>query len=299
VVATASYEARAFGVASGMPLRTAARRCPDAVFLPVDAPAYEAVSARVMETLRASGAVVEVLGWDEAFLGVTTEDPERFAHTVQRAVLEETALHCSVGIGDNKLRAKIATEHGKPGGVFRLTQENWYPVMGERPTDALWGIGRKTARRLAELGITTVAELALADPHRLADELGPRMGPWYRRLGRGVDTSPVDATPWTAHSHGRESTFQRDLTDWFEVESAVRRLAGRVSEDIAREQRPVVRVGVKVRYAPFDTVTRSRTLERPTLDPETIADVAVELVDRLDRSRPVRLLGVRAEMRPG
>ncbi len=228
-----------------------------------------------------------------------TDDPETFARTVQEAVLEETGLHCSVGIGDNKLRAKIATEHGKPRGLFRLTQENWFAVMGERSTDALWGIGRKTAKRLAQLGIRTVAELALADPRRLADELGPRMGPWYRRLGRGVDTSPVDATPWTAHSHGRESTFQHDLTDWGQVETEVRRLAGRVSDDIVREQRPALRVGVKVRYAPFATVTRSRTLEQPTFDADTIADAAVELVNRLDRSRPVRLLGVRAEMRPG
>ncbi|HEX4977730.1 MAG TPA: DNA polymerase IV, partial [Nocardioides sp.] len=177
VVATASYEAREHGVGSGMPLRTAARRCPDAVFLPVDAPAYDAASARVMDTLRSFDVPVEVLGWDEAFLGVDTDDPEGFAAQVRAAVLDATRLHCSVGIGDNKLRAKIATEFGKPRGSFVLTAENWFEVMGERPTDALWGIGRKTARKLAELGITTVAELAAADAAALAERLGPTMGP--------------------------------------------------------------------------------------------------------------------------
>src|SRR5689334_13543706 len=113
VVSTASYEARAFGVGSGMPLRLAARKAPDAVILPVDAPAYEQVSEQVMATLRAmDGAVVEVLGWDEAFVGVRTDDPEAFARRAQAEVLAATRLHCSVGIGDNKVRAKIATGFG-------------------------------------------------------------------------------------------------------------------------------------------------------------------------------------------
>lgn len=299
VVATASYEARRYGVGSGMPLRLARRKCPDAVFLPVDAPAYEAASAEVMRTLRSlDGVVVEVLGWDEAFVAVESDDPEELARRIQQAVLEATRLHCSVGIGDNKLRAKIATAFGKPRGTFRLTEENWFAVMGDRPTDALWGIGPKTARKLADLGVTTVAELALSDPRRLAERLGPTMGPWYRRLGRGVDSSPVVATPWVARSHGRETTFQRDLTDWSAVEEEVRRLAARVGEDVRREGRPAARVGVKVRYAPFDTYTRSLTLESASSDSEVIAAAAVELVNRLDRSRAVRLLGVRAELLP-
>src|SRR5262245_40575249 len=213
VVSTASYEAREFGVRSGMPLRTALKRCPEAVFLPVDAPAYEAASDVVMSTLRGLDAVVEVRGGDGAFLGVETADREAFARHIQAEVLAATRLHCSVGIGDNKLRAKIATDFGKPRGLYRLTEENWYAVMADRPTDALWGIGSKTAKRLAGLGITTVRELALADPQRLADEIGPTMGPWYRRLGRGVDSSPVDATPYVARGHGREVTFQHNLTD--------------------------------------------------------------------------------------
>ena len=161
VVSTATYEAREFGVRSGMPLKLAVRRCPDAVLLPVDAPAYEAASAVVMATLRAiPGAVVEVLGWDEAFVGIETDDPEAVARTIQADVLEATALHCSVGIGDTKVRAKIATDFGKPRGMFRLTRENWFAVMGDRPTKDLWGIGSRISERLAALGITTVLELA-------------------------------------------------------------------------------------------------------------------------------------------
>ncbi len=298
VVSTASYEAREYGIGSAMPLRTAARKCPDAVFLPVDAPAYEAVSATVMETLRSLDAVVEVLGWDEAFLGVETDDPEAFAKVVQEAVFEATRLHCSVGIGDNKLRAKIATEFGKPQGMFRLTEQNWFDVMRDRPTDALWGIGRKTAKRLAGLGVTTVAELATADARWLAAELGPTMGPWYRRLARGVDTSPVEGSPYVARSHSRESTFQQNLTDWRQVEAEVRRLARQVTEDINQEKRPAVRVAVKVRFAPFDTHTRSLTLERETSDPDVIEEAAITLVNRFEPTRAIRLLGVRAEMAP-
>jgi DNA polymerase IV len=296
VVSTASYEARAFGVGSGMPLRLAAKRCPEAVFLPVDGPAYEAASDEVMGALRSLGAVVQVLGWDEAFLGVETDDPEAFARRVQAAVLAATGLHCSVGIGDNKLRAKIATDFGKPRGIFRLTDENWYPVMADRPTEALWGIGRRTAKRLAEHGISTVRELALADPQYLADHLGPTMGPWYRRLGRGVDTSPVDDTPYVARGRGRETTFQQNLTDWDQVQAEIRTLADRVADDLRSDGRPAVRVAIKVRYAPFFTHTRSVTLPGPTTDPTEITSAALALADKLDRDRPVRLLGVRVEM---
>ena len=271
VVSTATYEAREFGVRSGMPLKLAVRRCPDAVLLPVDAPAYEAASAVVMDTLRAlPGAVVEVLA--------------------------ATDLHCSIGIGDTKVRAKIATDFGKPRGVHRLTTETWFEQMGQRPTEALWGIGRKTARKLDELGIRTVADLAATDTQLLADRLGPTMGPWYRRLGRGVDSSPVDATPYVARGHGRETTFQHNQTDWSLVADAVRELAGQVTQDLGAEGRAAVRVGMKLRYAPFETRTRSLTLPDPTRDADRITDAALELLGRFDQSRAVRLVGVRAEM---
>ena len=299
VVSTASYEARAFGVRSGMPLKTAVRKCPDAVFLPVDAPVYEEASARVMETLRAvPDAVVEVLGWDEAFLGVTTADPVACAESIRAAVLEATGLHCSVGIGDTKVRAKIATDFGKPQGVYQLTRDNWFEVMGERPTTALWGVGTRIAARLASHGYRTVQELADADEAVLVAEFGPAMGPHYGRLGRGVSSARVDDTPWVARAHGREMTYQTNLASPQEVADAISALAAQVVEDIRAEGRPCQRVGLKVRFAPFFTTNRIRKLTTPTFDPEVIATTALELFTALEDERPVRLLGVRAEMVP-
>jgi DNA polymerase-4 len=295
VVATASYEAREYGVHSGMPLRTAAKRCPDAVFLPSDFAAYEEASATVMATLRQFDVVVEVLGWDEAFLGATTDDPEALARQVQSAVLSATRLYSSIGIGDNKLRAKLATGFAKPAGVYRLTAENWFEVMADRPTDALWGIGRRTARKLAELGLSTVGQLAVADPEQLAARLGPTMGPWYVRLARGGGSSTVVGAPYVPRSRSRETTFQTNLADWDQVRAEVVKLASRVAADVVAERRPAVRVGVKVRFAPFFTYTRSMTLDAPTSDGAALAEAAVQVLERFDDRRPVRLLGVRAE----
>jgi DNA polymerase-4 len=295
VVSTASYEARECGVHSGLPLRTAARRCPDAVFLPVDADAYEAASATVMSTLRETNAVVEVLGWDEAFLGVETDDPEGFARDLQRRVRQASSLDCSVGIGQNKLQAKLATEFGKPAGVYRLTNENWFDVLGDRTTDALWGIGSKTAKRLAGLGITTVSELAGTDPHVLAAELGPTTGPWLVRIARGRASAVVNSTPHVARSRSRETTFQENLEDWAEVRAEVSKLAKRVADDVLTEGRPATRVVVKVRYAPFFTRTHGRVLPTPTTDAHEIEWGALAALELFTAGRPVRLLGVRAE----
>jgi DNA polymerase-4 len=299
VVSTASYAAREHGIRSGMPLRTAQRRCPEAVFLPVDRPVYEAASAEVMATLKAlPGATVEVLGWDEAFVGVDTEDPEAFARRIRAEVLAATGLHCSVGIGDTTTRAKVATDLGKPGGIFLLTRENWLAVMGDRPTKALWGVGARVAARLARHGIDTVADLARADPEVLVAEFGPAMGPHYGRLGRGGGRTTVDDTPWVARAHGRETTYQHDLTAPAEITAAVRALAGQVVDDLGREGRACARVHLKVRFAPFFTVQRSRKLPAPTSDAETIARTALDLLESLGDDRPIRLLGVRAEMVP-
>jgi len=296
VVSTASYEARSFGVHSGLPMRTAARRLPpDAVFLPVDREAYEEVSASVMDALRSSGAVVEVLGWDEAFLGVDTDDPESFARSLAARVRSATQLDCTVGIGENKLQAKIATGFGKPAGVFRLTSANWFPVLGDRPTDALWGIGAKTARKLAGLGINTVSDLAAADPDALAAVFGPMTGPWLVLLGRGRGDADVDDSPYLARGHGKEETFQVNIADWSQVQAEVTRLARLLAADLVVEGRPTVRVVVKVRYAPFVTETHGVTLASPSSDGPVIEEAAAAALGRFTGRRPVRLLGVRAE----
>ncbi|HEY1622509.1 MAG TPA: DNA polymerase IV [Streptosporangiaceae bacterium] len=298
VVATASYEAREHGVHSGLPLRTAARRLPpEAVFLPVDRPAYEEVSSRVMEVLRASGAVVEVMGWDEAFVGVRSEDPEGFARSLQESVLEETRLSCSVGIGENKLQAKIATGFGKPAGMFRLTAANWYEVLGARPTDALWGIGSKTSKKLAVLGISTVSELAAASPDELAAAFGPMTGPWLVMLGRGIGDRDVDPSPYVAKGHGREETFQVNVSSWDSVREEVVRIAGLLAADLAVSDpgRPIARVIVKVRYAPFITETHGVSFPDGLTVTDGLTDAALAALDRFTGRRPVRLLGVRAE----
>jgi nucleotidyltransferase/DNA polymerase involved in DNA repair len=287
VVSTASYEAREFGVHSGQPLRTAAKRCPGCVFLPVDADTYNAVSAEVMTVLRDTGQPVEVLGWDEAFVGVETADPEGFARGLAADVKAATQLDCSIGIGENKLQAKIATGFGKPAGVFRLTSATWYDVLGDRPPDAIWGIGAKTTAKLATLGITTVRDLADADPDRLAKEFGPTTGPWLVLLGRGRADADVDPTPYVARSHGREVTFQRNITDWARVAEEVARLARQVAAEAT--DRPVARVVVKVRYAPFVTITHGVPLTGG------FEEAAAAALAQFTPGRPVRLLGVRAE----
>ncbi|WP_369746691.1 DNA polymerase IV [Paenarthrobacter sp. AMU7] len=296
VVSTASYEARAFGVGSGMPLRIAARKVPDAIILPVDQEAYLAASDVVMTTLRAQpGATVQVLGWDEAFVGVETDDPDAYARQIQAAVLEQTQLHCSVGIGDTLVRAKNATDFGKPAGIFRLTKENWLDVMGEMPTKELWGVGSKVSQRLAKHGITTVAELAATDPQALVPEFGPKMGPWYAQLGRGEGSSEVDDTPWVARAHGRETTFQQDLTEPTQISDAIKELTARVLEDVAAEGRPVIGLTLKVRYAPFFTKTYARKIPE-TFDREEVLAQALDLTGKMEPDRPIRLLGLRAEM---
>jgi nucleotidyltransferase/DNA polymerase involved in DNA repair len=304
VVATASYEARAFGVQSGLPLRTAARRCPDCVFLPVDRSAYEAASDEVMTVLRGLGVVTEVMGWDEAFLAVDTADPEAFARVIQERIRAATQLDSTVGIGENKLQAKLATGFGKPAGVYRLTHQTWFDVLGSEPASALWGIGAKTAAKLAELGIRTVSELAAAEVAVVAGRFGPTIGPWLVQTARGLGPSTVTAEPYVPRSRGREVTFQSDIEDWEQVRAEVAALARRVAEDVAAEGRPAVRVVVKVRYKPFFTSTHGVPLAAPAGEAaagaeeagaaaiETAALAALEL---FTGRRPVRLLGVRAE----
>jgi nucleotidyltransferase/DNA polymerase involved in DNA repair len=296
VVSTASYEARALGVGSGTPLRTAAKRIPDAVFLPVDREHYEAISVDVMAALRSDDTTVEVLGWDEAFLAVETEDPEAIARRLQQQVRTATGLECTVGIGRNRLQAKLATGFGKPAGIFRITGATWFDTLGDRSTDALWGIGAKTSSKLAELGITTVRQLAASDEAVLAARFGPTNGPWLVRLAQGRDSATVVATPHQARSRGREVTYQQDIADWVDVRREVSVLARRVAGEIADGGPPSVRVVVKVRYVPFITVTHSRTLGEPTFDPDEIEAAALEALDRFTPGRPVRLLGVRAEL---
>jgi DNA polymerase-4 len=237
------------------------------------------------------------MGWDEAFMAAEVEDPIAFARDVQRAVLDRTRLWCSIGVGDSKHRAKLASAFAKRRGVFRLTRDEWGEVMGSRPVDALWGIGAKTATKLGELGIHTVAELANTDDGVLAARFGPNIGPWLRQLGTGEDDGAVSAEPYVSTGRGRERTFQQDLTDLEEIRTETGRLAEELTTSLEAdgEERLVARIVVKVRVRPFFTSTHGMKLPEPTREPEAIAAAALEALDRFHIDRPVRLLGVRVE----
>ncbi|WP_216900899.1 DNA polymerase IV [Nocardia alni] len=337
VVTCASYPARGYGVRAGMPLRTAARKCPEAIFLPLDIPAYEQASEEVMDLLRTFPVRVEVLGWDEAFLAADTDDPRQLAGEIRTAVAE-LDLTCAVGIGDNKLRAKLATGFaksvGKSGmvaapvdspaaspvdspvanspatqaesadepatgtGIFSLTTDNWSELMSDLPTSALWGIGSRIAKRLEALGITTVAELAASDRQALAAEFGPATGPYLWVLGHGAGDTDVVTEPRVPVGHGKSETFPQDLTDRAEIDAAVVRLATAVAQEVAADGRVTTRVGVTVRTKTFYTRTKQRKLPAPTADVAEIAQVALEILDRFELDRPIRLLGVRLELLP-
>jgi DNA polymerase IV len=309
VVTCASYEARAVGVHAGMPLRSAARKCPDATFLPSDPAAYDEASERVMGVLRDLGHPLEVWGWDEAYLGLDdpdgTADPFGLAEHIRTVVAAETGLSCSVGISDNKQRAKVATGFAKPShtpgapaaaGVYRLDESNWMSVMGDRDVDTLWGVGPKTSKRLAALGITSVADLAATDASVLTAAFGPTTGLWILLLAKGGGDTAVSAEPWVPRSRSHVVTFPRDLTDVDEMDSAVVELARRTLAEVDEAGRTVTRVAVTVRTKTFYTRTKIRKLATAGNDEQPIIDTALDLLHQFELDRPIRLLGVRLEL---
>jgi DNA polymerase-4 len=301
VVTCASYPARKFGVHAGMPLRTAARKCPEATFLPLDTAAYDEASEEVMNLLRDLGHPVEVWGWDEAYMGVA--DPDNTVNPIQlaeqiREAIGQTELSCSVGISDNKQRAKVATGFGKPAGIYQLTDENWMAVMGDLDVDALWGVGPKTAKKLAGMGITTVADLAATDATLLTSTFGPTTGLWILLLAKGGGDTNVSPQPWVPRSRSHVITFAKDLTDRAEIDSAVVELAHQTLTEIVAQGRVVTRVAVTVRTNTFYTRTKIRKLPAPSTDADVINETALDLLGLFELDRPIRLLGVRLELTP-
>ncbi|MEU6131004.1 DNA polymerase IV [Saccharopolyspora sp. NPDC047091] len=299
VVAGASYEARKHGVHSGTPLRTAAKRCPEAMFLPLDADAYRAASETYYAALRERCDVVEEAGWDEAYLQLDTDDATRAATELRAHVHARTGLHCSVGIGDNKLRAKTASGFAKPPagtGVHRLDRHNWATTMNELPVDALRGIGRRTTARLAAHDLHTVGELAAADRSALAETFGPRNGPWLVAVARGYDPTPVDPEPYRPRSYGREITFQEDVTDPELLRAELTRLAALVSADLTEHALLAGRVVVKVRDSRFRTRSHAHGLPAPTSSSRALAQASHEALTAFALDHPTRLIGTRAEL---
>lgn len=296
VVTCASYEARAFGVHAGMPLRVAARKCPEATFLPSDPAAYDEASEQVMGLLRDLGHPVEVWGWDEAYLGADVDEPHLLAERIRAVIEAETGLLCSVGISDNKQRAKVATEFGKPAGIYRLTDDNWMAVMGDREVDALWGVGPKTTKKLAALGITTVGDLSATDATVLTARFGPTTGLWILLLAKGGGDTNVSAEPWVPRSRSHVITFPVDLTDRAEMKAAIIDLAHRTLAEVVEQGRTVTRVAVTVRTKTFYTRTKVRKLGAPGVDESIIVDTALSVFAQFEVDQPVRLLGVRLEL---
>ncbi|MFT4088586.1 MAG: DNA polymerase IV [Gordonia sp. (in: high G+C Gram-positive bacteria)] len=306
VVTCASYEARAQGVRAGMPLRAAHRKMPDAVYLPLDTDAYDDASAQVMGTLRTFGPV-EVWGWDEAYLGAGDLDDDRaavLAADVIATIAERTGLPASIGISDNKQRAKMATNfakrHSPDDGprVFTLDADNWGELMGGQPTRELWSVGPKTAAKLTDLGIRTVDELVATPKDELIAAFGPHQGTWLYVLCRGGGDATITEEPWEAKSHSHSRTFPTDLTEHDDLHAAVDELTAEVLGQVVDEGREVFRVAVTVRTKTFYTRTKSRKLTRPTTDLAEIAPTVHALLDDFEQGRPVRLLGVRLDLLP-
>jgi DNA polymerase IV len=293
VVTTASYEARRYGVGSAMPAARARRLCPQAVVLAPDFPHYREVSAHVMDLVRAHVERVEVVGLDEAYLDVSGLFSPRAA--MRRLVAEiqtATELTCSVGIGPNKLVAKVASDAEKPAGFVVLDRRQACARFAAAPPGLVPGIGPKTAARLSELGLDTLAAVAGAPEHLLMERFGPNLGRELRRRARFEHDSPVGAEHKVV-SESRERTFDTDVSDPHELEARLARMAEELCESLAVRARRGRTIGIKVRLDDWTTVTRARTLAQPTCETELVRRIALELLRDYAPPRPVRLLGVR------
>jgi DNA polymerase-4 len=293
VVTTASYEARRFGVGSAMPASRARRLCPDAVFLPPDFPSYRAASGRIMAILRAHVETIEVVGLDEAYLDLTGLFSPRTA--MRRLIAEidrEVGITCSVGIGPNKLVAKVASDAEKPAGFLVLTRAEACARFAASPPGLIPGIGPKTAARLQGMGLRCLADVAAAPEQMLVERFGPNLG---RDLGRRARFEHDGAVSQSRKvvSESRERTFDVDIADAAELEAALRRMSRELCESLHRHGRAGRTIGIKVRLDDWTTVTRAHTVPEPTNDPETVQSHALRLLADYAPARPVRLLGVR------
>jgi nucleotidyltransferase/DNA polymerase involved in DNA repair len=305
VVATCSYEARAFGVRSAMPMLEARRLCPHGIYIGADPDKYVARAKMVFRVLRDFTPMVEPSSVDEAYLDMTAT-AERFGgaltsgQKIKDAIRERTSLPATIGIAPNKLLAKLMSGHAKPDGLKQLEPHAVRAYIEPLAARELWGIGPKTAEELAALGIHTVGDLGRAS----RSDLGRRMGVVGERLvlmGQGIDDAPV--IPYfeaeSPKSMGHERTMSHDLRDWDAVEREVLALADTVGRRVRLEGFAGRTVVAKIRYASFRTVTRQRALAAPTDDERTIFRAARDLVrteafaEASSRPRePLRLLGI-------
>jgi DNA polymerase IV len=292
VVMAASYEAREFGVHSALPLAVAHRRCPQAILIPRDMAFYRRASTKVMEVLRRFSDRVEVAGLDEAYLDLTDcPAPKARARQLKREMLTATRLVCSVGLGPNKLCAKIASDLDKPDGLCVLEPDGMLEAVGDRPAKLIPGVGPRTAERLDQMGIRTVGELASADDGVLDRIFGARLGRELRERARGRDDRPV-VTEREQKSESRETTFPDDVSDRDVLNVTLDELADDVARGLTEGGHAGRTITLKIRLRPFRTHTRSRTIDAHTSDPAVIREVARRLLADFELDAPVRLLGV-------
>jgi DNA polymerase-4 len=293
VVTTASYEARRFGVGSAMPAARARRLCPQGVFLIPDFAYYRDASREVMASVRAVADPVEVVGLDEAYLDLTgLPAPHAAMRRLVAQIERTTGLGCSIGIGPNKLVAKVASDAEKPRGFVVLSTEQARERFGPSPCALVPGIGPKTAERLRRLGVDTLATLAAAPYPRLAAQFGPRLAAELQRRARFEDDAPVSEARKVV-SESRETTFDEDIRDPQRLEAILSELVTGLCEALVAQRRRGRTVGIKVRLDDFSTHTRARTLAEAVGSADRVGPVALELLRRFAPPRPVRLLGVR------
>ena len=306
VITTATYEARALGVNSGMGLMKAAKLAPDALLLPADFDQYRRYSRLFKEAVREIAPDVEDRGIDEIYIDLTelvTETEERMAWwqardvaaSIQRAVRETTGLSCSIGLTPNKLLSKMASEFDKPGGLTVLTHADIAERIWPLPVRKVNGIGPKATVKLETLGIRTIGELAHADPAMLVQHFGRSYGAWMHDAAHGRDDREVVVYS-EPKSVSRETTFENDMHPVRDREALGRiftDLCVRVAQDLERKGVVGRTIGLKLRYDNFKTVTRDCTIEEPTRDPVRIRRAAGECLKRVPLDRRIRLLGVR------
>jgi DNA polymerase-4 len=304
VVSAASYEARVFGVRSAMPLRTAARLCPHAVFLPVDFERYRRVSQQVMAILARFSPLVEQVSIDEAFLdasGLTawSGGPEALARSVKTAIRDEVGLTASVGVATSKLVAKVASDLSKPDGLLVVPPGEEAAFLAPLPVERLWGVGPRTQSALEELGIRTIGQLAAFPAGSLQHRFG-RLGLLLHERARGIDPDPVEGGPRRPKSLGREHTFPVDISDRDLAERTLLALCDAVAAELRAQGWQARTLRVKVRTHDFQTITRQRRLADPTDVAEPLWEAARQLAAPHLGARPIRLLGVAAtDLVPG
>lgn len=292
VVTTASYEARAFGVGSAMPAARALRLCPQATVIPPDLASYKEVSGRVMEIIRTHIARVEPVGMDEAYLDLSgLLSPRSAVRRVVAEIRDRTGMSASVGIGPNRLVAKVASDAEKPAGFVVMDRREAFLRFRSQSPRIIPGIGPKTVEKLEQLSVRTIDQLARCDPCWLAGHFGARLGPYLLALSHFDGSAEVEPERERA-SESRETTFDFDISDPVELEDRLRLLAGELAIGLAGSGRRGRTVRIKVRLDDWTTVTRARTLPREVAEAAEIGELAVELLRAYAPPRPVRLLGV-------